>query len=160
MKTSILWTIAFGLCATSYSSPNEGPELETRSAEPGLSTPSQYIRDAVTDYHADARDSSSSSYISSLKRLTRGVRKLSARADSCPAIWTAISIDVKTSFAGCNRAAADAIRFSFHDAGSSVSFGKLPVGLWLTRFCSGILFDKRAFCSCQRRRRWLTAPER
>jgi len=121
MKTSVLWTIAFGLCATAYSSPYEGPELETRSAEPGNYTPTQYIRDVVTDCHADARESSSSfssSYISSLKRLTRGVRKLAARDDSCPAIWTAISIDLKASFAGCNRAAADAIRFSFHDAGS------------------------------------------
>jgi len=45
MRTSILWTIAFGLCATAYSSPREGPELEIRSAEPGISTLSQYIRD-------------------------------------------------------------------------------------------------------------------
>ncbi|GAB7323808.1 hypothetical protein MBLNU13_g07257t1 [Cladosporium sp. NU13] len=98
MKTGILWTIAFGLCATAYSSPNEGPELEIRSAEP------------------DTTSSFSSSYISSLKRLTRGVRKLSVRADSCPAVWNTIAVDLKASFAGCNRAATDAIRFSFHDA--------------------------------------------
>jgi hypothetical protein len=45
MKTSILWTIAFGLCATAYTSPNEQAEMETRSAEPGLSTPPQYNQD-------------------------------------------------------------------------------------------------------------------
>jgi hypothetical protein len=39
MKTSTLWTIAFGVCATAYSSPNEGPEMvEIRSAEPGMPT--------------------------------------------------------------------------------------------------------------------------
>jgi len=103
MRTSILWTIAFGLCATAYSSPSEGPELEIRSARPGASK------------------SSSSSYISSLKRLTRGLRKVAARDDSCPAIWDTVAVDLKASFAGCNRAATDAIRFAFHDSAGYAS---------------------------------------
>lgn len=106
MKTSILWTIAFSICATAYTSPNEQSQLEIRSAEPVPRGSEQSI---------------SSSYISSLKRLTRGVRKIAARDDSCPKVWTAISIDLKASFVGCNRAAADAIRFAFHDAAGYAS---------------------------------------
>ena len=46
---------------------------------------------------------------------------MTARDDSCPKVWTAISIDLKASFAGCNRAATDAIRFAFHDAAGYAS---------------------------------------
>jgi hypothetical protein len=36
---------------------------------------------------------------------------------SCPQVWYDIAADLKSSFFGCTRSAADAIRFAFHDAG-------------------------------------------
>ena len=35
---------------------------------------------------------------------------------SCPQVWYDIAADLKSSFFGCTRSAADAIRFAFHDA--------------------------------------------
>jgi len=43
-------------------------------------------------------------------------RATPATNGSCPDIWYAIAADLKLNFLGCNRLAADAIRFAFHDA--------------------------------------------
>lgn len=37
--------------------------------------------------------------------------------EECPQVWYDIAKDLKSEFDGCNRRAASAIRFAFHDAG-------------------------------------------
>lgn len=39
--------------------------------------------------------------------------------DQCPQVWYDIASDLKGSFSGCSRNAAAAIRFAFHDSGTS-----------------------------------------
>jgi hypothetical protein len=48
-----------------------------------------------------------------------------ALGQSCPSIWTDIVNDLAEEFAGCNQAAAFAIRFAFHDAGKLDAFSIL-----------------------------------
>ncbi|KAK5725978.1 fungal class II heme-containing peroxidase [Elasticomyces elasticus] len=48
-----------------------------------------------------------------------------SNSSACPAVWSTIAKDLKSSFSGCNNNARSAIRFAFHDAAGYSS--KTPV---------------------------------